>query len=51
MSATLAPTIWDLAKEKFNSRAKRRRVPEDPEWAFSKQVSVMTVSKSLFIIY
>jgi hypothetical protein len=48
MSASLAPTIWDLAKDKFNSIAKRRRVPEDPEWATAKRISVMTVSNSLF---
>ena len=42
MSATLAPTIWDLAKDKFNSIAKRRRVPEDPEWDIPKGLAVTT---------
>lgn len=46
MSATLAPTIWDLAKDKFNSRAKRRRVPEDPEWTNAKRLSVVTLFSS-----
>lgn len=51
MSATLAPTIWDLAKDKFNSIAKRRRVPEDPEWKDAKRTSVITVANSLFAAY
>ena len=50
MSATLAPTIWDLAGEKFNNRAKRRRVPEDPEWLFPKCAAVFTMMDSSFSV-
>lgn len=51
MSATLAPTIWDLARDKFNTMAKRRRVPDDPKWTMPKQASVMTIFNSSLAVY
>ena len=50
MSATLAPTIWDLAKDKFNSIAKRRRVPEDPKWTNAKLLSVAIVCENSLLL-
>ncbi len=50
MSATLAPTILDLTKDRFNSVAKRRRVPEDPEWEIPKRIAAVSTTMSVVVV-